>query len=257
MLLGDAEKAGLAREIRMVAEFATYEGAVRKYPPLYEDSKLVASRLHKARQYYSGHQSHLIGDGHEAHELFCVISRADRSPRLRVLDFGGGFGPSYGLARGTSLVERDLRWAAVDLPLCVQAAREFETKTLRFFETIEDAQSWLGGFDLVHVSSVLQYLPEPEAMLRQLLGLGARWVMLMRTVLDTRRKVQIMESPLSWEYSGRMPTDIPDQMLRHVCTTMARGEFHRTVENAGYRLAKVMTVVGRKFQADQFLFEKA
>lgn len=64
-----------------------------------------------------------------------------------VLDFGGGAGLHYKLARKQS---PNIRWAVVETPAMVQRARQLATDRLMFFEGIEEASNWLGKVDLVH-----------------------------------------------------------------------------------------------------------
>src|SRR5260370_29784385 len=57
-----------------------------------------------------------------------------------VLDFGGGCGLHYKLARRQS---PDIRWAVVETPAMLERASELATEKLRFFTDISDAPKWL------------------------------------------------------------------------------------------------------------------
>ncbi|MGY4624433.1 putative methyltransferase (TIGR04325 family) [Bradyrhizobium sp. USDA 4486] len=82
-----------------------------------------------------------------------------------VLDFGGGAGLHYKLARQQ---RPDIRWAVVETPAMVHRARELATDRLMFFERIEQAANWLGIVDLVHSNGAIQYVRDPIETIRSL-----------------------------------------------------------------------------------------
>jgi hypothetical protein len=99
-----------------------------------------------------------------------------------VLDFGGGCGLHFKLARRSS---PDIRWAVVETPAMIQRASELATDRLRFFTDISEAQSWLGPIDVMYSNSALQYTPEPEDTLKRLCHLRARRMTWLRIALST------------------------------------------------------------------------
>jgi putative methyltransferase (TIGR04325 family) len=88
-----------------------------------------------------------------------------------VLDFGGGCGLHYKLAR---LQSPDIRWAVVETPAMARRASELATDRLRFFSDISEAAGWLGRIDIMHSNGAIQYTPDPLAVLDALCGLKAR-----------------------------------------------------------------------------------
>ncbi|UPT88383.1 hypothetical protein HAP41_0000004395 [Bradyrhizobium barranii subsp. apii] len=70
-----------------------------------------------------------------------------------VLDFGGGAGLHYKVARRQC---PDIRWAVVETPAMVQRAKELGTDRLMFFERIDQAADWLGTVDLLHSNGAIQ-----------------------------------------------------------------------------------------------------
>ncbi len=108
--------------------------------------------------------------------LVAALARtAPSARRLRVLDFGGALGSLYWQHRG---VVRDgsLDWRVVEQPHYVSLGRsEFQGETLTFWpDVVAACQAWRP--DLVVLSSVLQYLPEPWALLDTILALDAEWL---------------------------------------------------------------------------------
>ena len=85
---------------------------------------------------------------------------------LCVLDFGGGFGSTYFQCR-RFLPPRQLEWRIVEQPKLIAAARPLAAGEFAYFATLEAALA-PGRPDVVLLSSVLQYVPDPYALLRQL-----------------------------------------------------------------------------------------
>jgi hypothetical protein len=108
-----------------------------------------------------------------------------------VLDFGGGCGGHYKLAR---LQSPDVRWAVVETPAMVARASELATDRLRFFSSIPDAAAWLGSVEVMHSSGALQYTPEPEVTLKKLCGLRAKRMLWQRMALSTDTLEREMQS---------------------------------------------------------------
>ncbi|MBT3380500.1 MAG: methyltransferase, TIGR04325 family [Lentisphaerae bacterium] len=86
--------------------------------------------------------------------------------RLCVLDFGGALGSSYFHCREFLSPLDSLRWHVVEQPHTVASGRRcLVDQPLRFFDTIDDALAESPA-DVLLLSSVLQYLPDPAAFLR-------------------------------------------------------------------------------------------
>ena len=103
---------------------------------------------------------------------------------LSVLDFGGSLGSTY-RQHHALLSGMDLRWNVVEQPAFSASGREFEDGTLRFFDSITgciDATSPT----VVLFSSVLQYLPDPHAVIREAQSVGARAIIIDRTPMTAQ-----------------------------------------------------------------------
>lgn len=99
--------------------------------------------------------------------------------RLSVLDFGGSLGSSL-RQTGTLLDSVDLSWGVVEQPSFVEAGRRYEDGRLRFFATVGECVGAITP-DAVLLSSVLQYLPDPHAVLAELGDCGADTIIIDRT----------------------------------------------------------------------------
>jgi putative methyltransferase (TIGR04325 family) len=103
-----------------------------------------------------------------------------RPAPLSVLDFGGGFGTSYRQLRAFC-PDLPLRWSIVEQPDLVRVgAAEFATDELRFYPTLADCLR----HEQPHIAlfcSVLQYLPDPYAVLGEVERSGFGYVVIDRT----------------------------------------------------------------------------
>jgi putative methyltransferase (TIGR04325 family) len=88
---------------------------------------------------------------------------------LSVADFGGSLGSTYFQCRRWLRQVTPLEWLVIEQPAHVACGREhFEDRELRFYETMDVClQRHRPGVLLL--SSVLQYLPDPQAALQRLL----------------------------------------------------------------------------------------
>ncbi len=108
-----------------------------------------------------------------------------RSGAVTVLDFGGSLGSLYQPVRGAVGDGVRLRWRVVEQPEFVAVGRrEFQRGELEFYSSIREAGA-AGMPDVVLLASVLSYLPNPAAVLAELLALGANWVLVERTGFTT------------------------------------------------------------------------
>ena len=114
--------------------------------------------------------------------LACLLLIANlRGGSLKVVDFGGSLGTSYRQNRKFLRHLRDVRWGVVEQSSFVEAGkREFEDDTLRFFSSLEEAITELRP-DVVLLSGVVQYLPEPMQLLDSLLIQPVEFLLFDRT----------------------------------------------------------------------------
>lgn len=114
--------------------------------------------------------------------LLCGVlhAAAFNAGRVRVIDFGGALGGTYFACR-KFLADLDVLWTVVEQPHYVDCGKaNFETDRLRFAYTLDEAvQS--DRPDVVLFSSVLQYLPDPAAILQSVVASGVRQVIIDRT----------------------------------------------------------------------------
>jgi putative methyltransferase (TIGR04325 family) len=110
---------------------------------------------------------------------------ARSSAQLNVLDFGGALGSSYFQNRKFLLSLQDIRWNLVEQPHYVDAGRKhIQDEQLRFYKSVEECLME-NQPNVILLSSVLQYLPDPFVMLNKLGSAKADVLILDRTSFST------------------------------------------------------------------------
>lgn len=109
---------------------------------------------------------------------------AQNAGTLRVLDFGGALGSSYFQNRGVLQFLPNVCWSVVEQPHFVTAGRtHLRNPILRFYSSIEECTA-NNPPNVILLSSVLQYLDNPAAILEMLLECGADVIILDRTIVN-------------------------------------------------------------------------
>jgi len=106
---------------------------------------------------------------------------AENDGRLSVLDFGGSLGSSYFQCRDFLSVLTSLSWNVVEQPHFIRCGHEsIESDQLKFYFSIDDV---LGKNkpNVVLLSSVLQYLPDPYSILSELIQSRIDYLIIDRT----------------------------------------------------------------------------
>lgn len=106
---------------------------------------------------------------------------AESNGRLNVLDFGGSLGSSYFQNRKFLGNLFECRWNVVEQPSHFEAGRLlFEDETLRFYDSIAACLEETKP-NVILLSGVLQYLPNPYAVLNELSNIACDYLIIDRT----------------------------------------------------------------------------
>lgn len=150
-----------------------------------------------------------------------------------VLDFGGGAGLHYKLARKQS---PDIRWAVVETPAMVQRAKELATDRLKFFERIDQAAVWLGSVSMVHSNGAIQYVPNALETIGELCAVGPATIVWHRVpISDGEPRQEIQASYLSDNGPG-VALPAKEKLVRYVRNWLPEHSFIGAHE--GYRIAR-------------------
>jgi putative methyltransferase (TIGR04325 family) len=211
-----------------IETYPDYETALKHCGGAYDDRELAELTLKKTLAILSSDLKQALYPPNSQATLTALSVIPGNE--VRVLDFGGSFGPHYFLAKQG--VPRRYRWAVVETPLIAGMGAQLENEELKFFSTLDAARAWLQSVDLVHASGSLQYTREPKDMFRTLAGLRARHLAITRTAIALGPEcVTIQISLLSGNgpVGGLFP-GIEDRIVRYPRTFMAKDDFIATVQ---------------------------
>lgn len=105
----------------------------------------------------------------------------EHDQRLSVLDFGGALGSSYFQCRGFLSVLPAVRWGVVEQQHFVRCGQEcFANEQLQFYFTNQECLA-ASNPNVALLSSVLQYLPDPYAVIDELMDVGIQYIVIDRT----------------------------------------------------------------------------
>ncbi len=114
-------------------------------------------------------------------------SAARNDGMLNVLDFGGSLGSSYFQNRKFLDGLQGVRWSVVEQAKFYEAGREhIQDERLVFYPTIAECVA-VEKPNVVLLSSVLQYLPDPYAFLDELVESGADLILIDLTIVNSKK----------------------------------------------------------------------
>lgn len=152
--------------------------------------------------------------------------------KLNVLDFGGALGSSYFQNRKFLQTLPEVRWNVVEQAHYVAAGQahiQDQDERLRFYKTIEECLSE-NHPNVVLLSSVLQYLPDPYGLLSHLLDAQSDTFILDRTCYLNQEKnqmIRLQHVPASI-YSASYP-----------CRYFVEDDIRSRFKDSGYLLLEV------------------
>lgn len=161
---------------------------------------------------------------------FDALRRVSKAPgdQIKVLDIGGAFGAHLKWAERH--VPYRFKWAVVETPALV--ARAEPAENLAFFSTIQEADEWLGGADLLLASGVLQYFKQPTAVLEEFTGLKPQIIVISRTIVSLGEPAfEIQRSRLFDNGPGPIPQGFEDREVRMVHVYQAERDILKSMTN--------------------------
>ncbi len=135
------------------------------------------------------------------------FAAARHAGRLSVLDFGGSLGSTYFQNRAFLRRLPACSWNIVEQPDFVDVGRaEFQDEQLRFHRSVAECLLTTKP-DVVVVSGSLQYMPNPHALLAEIIGHGFDVVILDRTpFISGRRDVLTVQTVPAEIYQASYPS---------------------------------------------------
>jgi putative methyltransferase (TIGR04325 family) len=198
--------------IRFTGDFASWEDAERASsgygsPIILERTR---SALLKVRDNEAAYErdSVVFQSMEYPFPLIAALFRAaaTRGGRLSVLDFGGSLGTTYFQCRRFLEPLKELRWGIVEQPSHVSCGRrDFESKELHFYESIDDCMR-VERPDLLLLAGVVQYLPDPYSFIADVVDRGFEYIVADRTgFLRAGRDRLTLQHVPEWIYPAVYP----------------------------------------------------
>jgi len=166
----------------------------------------------------------VFAEPHQPFPVTAALLRAALSSggRLSVLDFGGGLGGLLAQCRPFLFGLTSLRWFVVEQPhFAACGAREFQDSVLHFYS---DLRLCLAEADpnIAVLSGVLQYVPDPDAVLDQIRAKRVPYIFVNRTPVargDRQILVQVVPRRI---YPASYPSWVfEDQFIERHCVDYA------------------------------------
>ena len=237
--LGKTAKDGLRRNAPV---FASYAEALRHCPHGGYDSTAIAAVVCAKTERMMADpercETSMPPAGRAGIALTSVIAQllCGKGRSVRVLDFGGACGAHYFAARQLA-PEVQFEWCVVETEAMIHQARSLEDGCLKFADSVAAAQELMGGVDLLHSSSTLQYLPAPESGLAELIRVGAAAMALTRLSLtDGEPFTVVQKSRLSHNGPGPLPPGFRDGTVAYPLTILNRSRFEEALRQ-NYEIA--------------------
>lgn len=151
--------------------------------------------------------------------MFIAMKRGDQ---LRIVDFGGALGSFYFQHRFFLSSLNDLSWSVVEqLHFVEYGKNNLQNDQLRFEVSLEDAIKNTNS-NTILLSSVLQYIENPQKLLREVARLGFEYILIDRTPFITSDKdrltVQIVPKSIyaasypAWFFSTQQFNDLVHEL---------------------------------------------
>lgn len=188
----------LGRAIHFSGGYSTWSEAVAASSG-YEDREILNKVLLATQQVLRGEatfeRDSVVFHNIEVHwpMLTALLWAASRSQgRLDVLDYGGSLGSSYFQHKGFLTHLQHLSWSVVEQEHFVKAGRAHVAAAgLRFCATVDECLGQQQP-NVLLLSSVLQYIEDPEKVLRQFCATDADILCVARTPVTTAGTNQLL-----------------------------------------------------------------
>ena len=166
--------------------YANWESALKDSKG-YDSDAILQQAITKTQLVISGKVAYerdgvVFEDNSYSYQLLALLLRAatENNNKLKVLDFGGSLGSTYYQCRSFLQGIDDLKWCVVEQSHFAESGnRYFANDILSFHNTITDSIS-LHQPSVALFSGVLQYLPEPYAILQEAIASKADYIMIDR-----------------------------------------------------------------------------
>jgi putative methyltransferase (TIGR04325 family) len=122
---------------------------------------------------------------------FLIPFAFDQSPKMTILDFGGG-GNTFSLIN-RFFPGRIEKWIVVETFEMVSSSKNSYSTRLKFVDNCKNLHPDDTNIDLIICSSSLQYCEDPNSTLLDLVDLGAKYIWITRTLISKEAIAGILQ----------------------------------------------------------------
>lgn len=104
-----------------------------------------------------------------------VAMLLNETPKIDILDFGGGLGIGYMTLKESILnINEKIKYTILELPEICKQGRELHKNEINFLESFPNSQE----FDLVHSSSAIQYIENWKLLVKRFCSTNAKYILM-------------------------------------------------------------------------------
>lgn len=116
-------------------------------------------------------------------QAMSVLKQVSQGKAIKVLEIGGALGNTFDVLNA-HLEDEIGQWVVLETPVMVEESAKMNLRDkLAFEQDLDDVD--LNKFDLVMIQGTLQYMPDPESLLKKIERSGCKYFYLARTPLLT------------------------------------------------------------------------
>jgi len=192
---------------KLVHFFGVYKNwkIAKKYSKGYDQNKILDNVLSAAKLVASGKAAYerdgvVFYKNLYSYELITIVLRAatENNNKCTVIDFGGSLGSVYFQNRSFLKGIKNLKWCVVEQNNFVETGKKYiADDVINFFNSIEDVLRNFYKPNVIIFSGVLQYLPNPYAILKKAISSKADYIVIDRNpfIVEGKTILSIQKVP--------------------------------------------------------------
>ena len=242
-------------------EFNSYQEAIQECKEGYEDPNLCYLIANKCHEYHKNLSATRRLDLN-ALKTIAAFGYSNLSPMLnakkcKVLDFGGGGGAHFAIAKLLVKEGVKLDWSIIETPQLVKACqKEFSSNhEIHFFDSINEIIEKKEKFDFVFSSGALHYCENPIDYLKKLMQVNSKSIVITRTAFSETSQTYftVQESLLSENGPGNLTSKFQDKLVKYPNVFMPFDEALRILKD-NYRDVLVLEEEKNVYQSQNHQF---
>lgn len=199
----------------------------------YEDPVLINVLVEETKEYLlSLNKNYFILDDQTTIHTLIPFSFIPQTEILDVVDVGGGCGMHYFPIRKMLGDNVKFNWHVVETNALSKAAKVLENGEIKFFNNVNSAVKNLKKIDLIISAGAIQYFEDPRKILRDMVNLGADYILLTRLSLSLSDCdiISVQKSLLSQNGFEILPDGYIDKKVKYPHTNIKEFDFKQIIE---------------------------